>query len=82
MTEQDNVTSAAPYDYHGDTQRIGKSGLDLINKAPIKYYLERLAPDRTPLDTKALRLGKFYHAYLLNRTFWKRIFTFCANPKS
>jgi exodeoxyribonuclease VIII len=64
MTENNTTTSFAQYDYHGDTERIGKSGLDLIHQAPIKYYLERLAPDRIPLDTKALRLGKFYHAYL------------------
>lgn len=64
MTENNTTTSFAQYDYHGDTERIGKSGLDLIHQAPIKYYLERLAPDRIPLDTKALRLGKFYHAHL------------------
>jgi hypothetical protein len=52
------------YDYHADNKRIGKSGLDLINKSPLKYYFERIWEGRTPLDTKALRLGKFYHAYL------------------
>lgn len=59
MTQETNY-----YDYHADNERIGKSGLDLIHKAPIKYYLERLWEGRKPLDTKALRLGKFYHAYL------------------
>lgn len=52
------------YDYHADNTRIGKSGLDLINKSPLKYYFERIWEGRTPLDTKALRLGKFYHANL------------------
>ncbi len=52
------------YDYHADNTRIGKSGLDLINKSPLKFYFERIWEGRTPLDTKALRLGKYYHAYL------------------
>lgn len=52
------------YDYHADNTRIGKSGLDLISKSPLKFYFERIWEGRAPLDTKALRLGKFYHAYL------------------
>lgn len=55
------------YDYHADNTRIGKSGLDLINKSPLKFYFERIWEGRTALDTKALRLGKFYHAYLFER---------------
>lgn len=66
MNTQNNLETM-PYDYHADTARIGKSGLDLIHNAPIKYYLERIWQGRKPLDTKALRLGKFYHAYLFER---------------
>jgi exodeoxyribonuclease VIII len=52
------------YDYHNDNERIGKSGLDLIHDAPIKYYLQRLWEKRVPFDTKAMKLGRYYHTVL------------------
>jgi hypothetical protein len=34
--------------YHGDTSRISKSGLDLINKSPLHYHYRYLDPNRKP----------------------------------
>lgn len=35
-------------EYHGDTSRISKSGLDLIDKSPAHYYYRYLDPNRKP----------------------------------
>lgn len=50
-------------DYHADTARIGKSGLDLINKAPIIYYQKYLDPNRVWDDdqTPSMLLGSATH---------------------
>lgn len=33
-------------EYHGDTSRVSKSGLDLINKSPLHYHYRYLDPNR------------------------------------
>lgn len=50
-------------DYHADTARIGKSGLDLINKAPIIYWQKYLDPNRVWEDdqTPSMLLGSATH---------------------
>lgn len=49
--------------YHADTARIGKSGLDLINKAPIIYWQKYLDPNRVWEDdqTPSMLLGSMSH---------------------
>lgn len=51
-------------DYH-QAEGISKSGLDLISKAPLFYYDTYLAPDKEPLDTDALKIGRLAHTMLL-----------------
>jgi len=50
-------------DYHADTKRIGKSGLDLIDKAPLIYWQKYLDPNRVRDDdqTPAMLLGSATH---------------------
>lgn len=51
--------------YHSDTSRIGKSGLDLINKAPAKYWEKYLNPNRErEKQTEALLIGSATHSLL------------------
>lgn len=50
-------------DYHADTSRIGKSGLDLIDRAPLIYWQKYLDPNRVRDDdqTPAMLLGSATH---------------------
>lgn len=53
-------------DYHKDISSISKSGLDLINRAPIFYKHFKL--NGKPNDpTKALIIGQASHIYLLEK---------------
>lgn len=40
-------------EYHGDTTRISKSGLDLVEQSPLHYYGRYLDPNRPPEKEKA-----------------------------
>lgn len=63
-----NITHSADENtlYHADTSRIGKSGLDLIHKAPAYYWAKYLDPNREREEpTKALRIGSAFHMLLL-----------------
>lgn len=52
--------------YHKDTSRISKSGLDLINKCPAKYYEKYLNPNAEPEErTEALINGNAFHVLTL-----------------
>lgn len=56
--------------YHADTTRIGKSGLDLVNKCPAKYYAKYLDPNRDrEIKTLALITGSAFHTIVLES--WK-----------
>lgn len=50
--------------YHADTSRISKSGLDLINKSPLHYWHRYLNPDREQESTPALEFGSAFHLAL------------------
>ncbi len=52
--------------YHNDTTRISKSGLDLINRSPAHYYARYLDPTREPeRKTAALIDGTAVHTAIL-----------------
>lgn len=52
--------------YHADTSRISKSGLDLINKCPAKYFEKYLNPNAEPEKrTEALIEGNAFHVLSL-----------------
>jgi hypothetical protein len=52
--------------YHADTTRISKSGLDLINKSPAHYYAKYLDPQRViEPPTKSMILGTITHIAVL-----------------
>lgn len=52
--------------YHGDTTRISKSGLDLIARSPAHYYARYLDPNRdAQKETKALLQGRAIHTAVL-----------------
>lgn len=53
--------------YHLDIDYASKSGLDLMHEAPIKFYYERIDPNAPKLDTLALKQGRFFHTYFLER---------------
>ena len=51
-----------PDDYHNDTSRISKSGLDEINRSPAHYYAKYIDPNREPhKETPALITGSVVH---------------------
>lgn len=53
-------------DYHSDTDYISKSGLDLIRKAPAKYYDRYLNPESKKEDRKKhLVFGGAFHSLVL-----------------
>jgi exodeoxyribonuclease VIII len=60
--------------YHRDTTRISKSGLDLINRAPAHYYERYLNPKAIPQkETPALIIGSAVHCAVLEpKEFGKR----------
>ena len=51
--------------YHRDTTRISKSGLDLINQCPRKYWHKYLSGDYKEKPSKALTEGRAFHEYVL-----------------
>lgn len=53
-------------EYHSDTSRISKSGLDQIAKSPRHYFEKYLNPNRKPeLPSSALILGNAIHCAIL-----------------
>lgn len=53
-------------EYHSDTSRIGKSGLDLVHKSPAHYYAEYLDPQRQrKKPTPAMEIGTAFHYAVL-----------------
>lgn len=53
-------------DYHSDTSRISKSGLDKIAKSPAHYFHHYLSDQRPKKEeTPALKLGTAIHAAIL-----------------
>jgi len=52
--------------YHADTTRISKSGLDLIRRSPAHYYAHYLSPNKLErVETQALFTGTASHALIL-----------------
>lgn len=51
--------------YHKDTTRISKSGLDLINQSPKKYWYKYLSGDYNEKPSKALIEGRAFHEFIL-----------------
>lgn len=52
--------------YHADTSRVSKSGLDLIEKSPAHYYANYLDPNRTRrVETAAMFKGTAVHSVIL-----------------
>lgn len=53
-------------EYHGDTSRVSKSGLDKVNKSPAHYYAAYLDPNREPRKpTDAMLFGTASHTTVL-----------------
>lgn len=53
-------------EYHADTRRISKSGLDLIAKSPLHYWDKYINPNREPYkETEAMQIGSATHTALL-----------------
>ena len=50
--------------YHADTSRISKSGMDQINKTPRHYQFRYLDGNKTP-PTKPMIFGSAFHSYIL-----------------
>ncbi|MFO0386330.1 MAG: PD-(D/E)XK nuclease-like domain-containing protein [Flavobacteriales bacterium] len=52
--------------YHDDTSRISKSGLDLMNRSPAHYYARYLDPNRLPQPYKQhFVIGSITHSCIL-----------------
>jgi exodeoxyribonuclease VIII len=61
-----NEKSLISADYHGDTTRISKSGLDKIAKSPAHYFSAYLDPaTKQGKTTKALDIGDLFHTAVL-----------------
>lgn len=61
-----NPTPMDNQQYHADTSRISKSGLDLINRSPLHYWQKYLAPDKPEhKQTPALLAGSIFHKLTL-----------------
>lgn len=56
-------------DYHSDTSRISKSGLDKIDLSPAHYFEHYLSPSREDRQTKPMELGEFFHCAVLELPF-------------
>lgn len=66
--------------YHADTSRIGKSGLDLIRRAPAKYYERYLNPNAKPRkSTKTFGIGNATHSFVLERDIFQDQFAVSPN---
>lgn len=66
-------------EYHRDTSRISKSGLDLIAKSPLHYYEAKLNPanileDDDSEESKDLILGRAFHALCLEPHLFPELF--------
>jgi exodeoxyribonuclease VIII len=60
-------------EYHKDTTKISKSGLDLIHKSPLHYWERYLNPGHVEKKTPALLLGSAVHCAVLEpQEFGKR----------
>lgn len=60
-------------EYHKDTEKISKSGLDLIHKSPLHYWEKYLNPMHIEKTTPALILGSAVHCAVLEpQEFGKR----------
>jgi len=60
-------------EYHKDTEKISKSGLDLISKSPLHYWEKYLNPLHIEKTTPALILGSAVHCAVLEpQEFGKR----------
>jgi hypothetical protein len=58
--------------YHLDTSRISKSGLDLIDKAPAKYYAKYLDKNfPAPKDKKHFNFGSALHSSILENDLFR-----------
>lgn len=69
MTEESPFLTLTNEDYHGDTSRISKSGLDLMG-CPLDYYTAYLDPNAPPRKTtKALELGSLAHCALIEEAY-------------
>lgn len=53
-------------EYHGDTRRVSKSGLDKVNRSPAHYWAHYLDPNREARkETKAFFTGTLLHTDIL-----------------
>lgn len=60
-------------DYHGDTSRVSKSGIDLLARSPRHYWQKYLNPQREPEErTPALILGSATHSAILEPELFKK----------
>ena len=57
-------------DYHKDTTKVSKSGLDLINKSPLHYWNRYLNPKSVEKKTAALTVGGAFHCRILEPGEW------------
>ena len=68
--------------YHADTTRISKSGIDLINKTPANYYQRYLNPVKEKQKpSKPLIIGSAFHAYILERDEFNSMFVILPHFK-
>ncbi len=68
-------------EYHSDTTRISKSGLDLINKSPALYWERYLNPNREPeQQTEAKAIGSVIHHAILEPHLFERRYH-CLNDE-
>lgn len=69
--------------YHADTSRISKSGLDKINKSPYHYWESYLSPNKIEREeTEGMATGTASHALILEpELFEKNYFLFDDSEK-
>lgn len=66
------VSDMTNSEYHSDTTRISKSGLDLIARSPAHYFQKYLSADRPPpTRTAALIEGSAFHTAVLEPHLFK-----------
>lgn len=66
-------------DYHSDTSRISKSGLDVINRSPLHYWHKYLNPENTERGEKkstALEFGSLLHCLVFEEDEFNRLYAF------
>jgi exodeoxyribonuclease VIII len=67
-------------EYHANTKRIGKSGLDLIHQSPAHYYAKYLDPNRVWEEpTPELLMGSLVHTTVLEPHLLME--EYCVAPK-